>query len=121
LQTNEFIWLVKLSIVVISATFPNQKMKILYTLLFMNGGIAEVWASNETQAVINGTMLIITFNEFMKQVEDAFGDLDQTQTTRTKLHDLHMITGMSADKYTAQFEILSRHTGFNNKALKDHL
>ena len=85
----------------------------------MNGGTAEIWASNETQVVIDRTTSITDFNEFVRWVEDAFGDPDRMQTARTKLHNLRMIVGMSADEYTAQFKILAGRTGFNDKALED--
>ena len=85
----------------------------------MNGGTAEVWASNKTQAVIDGTTSITDFNEFVRRVEDAFGDSNRMQTVRTKLHNLCMTAGMSANEYTAQFKILARCTGFNDEALKD--
>ena len=62
---------------------------------------------------------LTNFNEFIRQVEDTFGDPNQTQTARTKLHDLCMMAGMSAHEYTAQFEILAGRTSFNNEALED--
>src|SRR3979490_1840507 len=91
----------------------------MYALSFMTGGSAEVWAHNETQAVIDGTTSLSTFEEFIKQVENAFGDPDCSRTARTKLHDLRMTPGMLADEYTAQFEILAGRTGFNDVGLED--
>ena len=85
----------------------------------MNGGSAEIWANNEMQAVIDGTTSITTFDEYVKRVEAAFGDPDRARTARTKLHDLRMAPGTSADEYTAQFEILAGRTGFNDEALED--
>ena len=55
----------------------------------------------------------------MKQVENAFGDPDRSRTAHTKLHDLKMSSSMSADEYTAQFEILAGRTNFNDAALED--
>ena len=63
--------------------------------------------------------MITTFDEFTKQVEEAFGDPDRARTACTKLHDLKMTSNMSADDYTAQFEILAGRTGFNDEALED--
>ena len=59
------------------------------------------------------------FDEFIKQVEDAFGNPDWTQTMGTILHNLCMISGMSANEYAMQFEILARCSGFNDEALED--
>ena len=38
-----------------SDTFVDKRMKILYALSFMHGGMAQVWAANETMAVNTGT------------------------------------------------------------------
>ena len=75
---------------------------MLYALSFMTRGTAEVWAHNQTQAIIDDTSLILTFKVFIKQVEDAFGDPDHSRTACTKLHDLKMSSSMSADEYIAQ-------------------
>ena len=85
----------------------------------MMRGTAEVWAHNQTQAIINGTSSIPMFEVFIKQVEDAFGDPDRSRTARTKLHDLKMSSSMSADEYTAQFEILTGRTNLSDAALED--
>ena len=39
--------------------FADERMKILYALSFMRGGMAQVWAANETSAVLANTS---TFN-----------------------------------------------------------
>src|SRR3979490_478151 len=85
----------------------------------MSGGSAEIWAHNKTQAIIDGTSLITTFDEFTRQVKEAFGDPDCARIAHTKLHDLRMTSNISADKYTAQFEILAGRTGLNDEALED--
>jgi len=118
-ETEGFIRSIKIAIAIQPESFPDERTKIMYALSFMTGGSAEVWAHNETQAVIDGTTSLSTFEEFIKQVENAFGDPDRSRTARTKLHDLRMTPGMSADEYTAQFEILAGRTGFNDAALED--
>ena len=92
---------------------------MLYALSFMTKGTAEVWAHNQTQAIINGMSSIPTFEAFIKQVENTFGDPDQSRTACTKLHDLKMSSSMSADEYIAQFEILAGRTNFNDAVLED--
>ena len=92
---------------------------MLYALSFMTRGTAKVWAHNQTQATIDGTSSIPTFEAFIKQVENAFEDPDRSRTAYTKLHDLKMSSSISADEYTAQFEILAGRTNFNDAALED--
>ena len=69
--------------------------------------------------MIKGTSSFKTFKDFTKKVEETFGDPDSTRTSCTKLHTLRMTSGMSADEYTAQFEILAARTNFNDPALED--
>ena len=69
----------------------------------MSGGSAHIWAQNETDAVIKGSSSFKTFEDFTKKVEETFGDPDSARTACTKLHNLRMTSGMSADEYMAQF------------------
>ena len=43
-------------------TFADKRMKVLYALSFMRGGTAQVWAVNETMAVITGTSQMQTLD-----------------------------------------------------------
>ena len=100
-------------------TFADERMKILYALLFMRGGTAQVWVANETMAVITGTSQMQTLDTFLESVEKTFGDPDRARTARTQLHELKMAPGTMAEDYTAWFEMLVGRTGFNDAALKD--
>ena len=104
-ETEGFIRAVKLVIAVQPESFPDERTKILYALSFMMGGSAQIWAHNETAAVIRDNSSTGSFEDFTKRVEETFGDPDCTQAARTKLHDLKMTSGMSADEYTAHFEM----------------
>ena len=81
--------------------FLDERMKVLYALSFMCGGTAQVWAANETMAVINGMSQMQTLNIFLENVEKTFGDPDRARTARTQLHDLKMTPGTTAEDYTA--------------------
>ena len=100
-------------------TFADERMKILYALSFMHGGTAQVWAANETMAVITGTSQMQTLDIYLESVEKTFGDPDRARTARAQLHELKMAPGMTAEDYMARFEMLAGRTGFNNAALKD--
>src|SRR3979490_1642529 len=79
-DTEGFICAVKPSIAIRPGSFLDDKMKILYALSFMSGGSAAIWAHNKIQVIIDGTSLITTFDEFTRQVEEAFGDPDHART-----------------------------------------
>src|SRR5882724_152028 len=99
--------------------FADKKMKILYALSFMRGGIAQVWAENETNAILSYTAMFATLTELLLSIERTFGDHDQERTACTQLHALKMTAGMTADEYMPRFEILADRTGFNDAALED--
>ena len=100
-------------------TFVDERMKILYAFLFMHGGMAQVWAANETMAVITGTSQMQTLDIFLERVKKTFRDLDWARMAHAQLHELKMTPGTMAEDYTAQFEMLVGRTGFNNTALED--
>ena len=92
--------------------FADERMKVLYALSFMHGGMAQVWAANKTMAVINGTSQVQTLDIFLENVEKTFEDLDRARTACTQLHDLRMTPGTMAEDYTARFEMLAGWTSF---------
>src|SRR5882724_2348710 len=94
-------------------------MKILYALSFMHGGIAQVWAENETNVALSHTSMFSTLMELLAGIERTFSDPDQERTAHTQLHAPKMTMGMMADKYTAKFEMLAGRTGFNKATLED--
>src|SRR5882724_3332211 len=97
--------------------FANERMKILYALSFMSRGMAQVWASNETSAALANMPMFNTLEGLLTSIKRTFCDLDRERTACTQLHALKMMPGMTAEEYTANFEMLSRRTGFNEAAL----
>ena len=100
-------------------TFADERMKVLYALSFMCGGMAQVWAVNKTMAVITRTSQMQTLDIFLEIIEKTFRDLDRAQMARAQLHELKMTPGTMAEDYMAQFEMLAGRTGFNNTTLED--
>ena len=94
-------------------------MKILYALSFMHGGIVQVWAENETNVVLSHMSTFSTLRELLAGIKRTFGNPDQEWTACAQLHTLKMVTGMTADEYTAKFKMLVGRTGFNEVALED--
>ena len=78
--------------------FEDERMKILYSLSFMHRWIAQVWAENETNAVLSHMSMFSTLVELLASVERNFGDPDWERMACAQLHTLTMMTGMSADK-----------------------
>ena len=110
---------VQIAVTMQADTFADERMKVLYALSFMCRGMAQVWAVNETMAVINGTTQMRTLDIFLEDVEKTFRDPDRAHTAHAQLHKLKMTPGSMAEDYTARFEMLAGRTGFNDAALED--
>jgi len=118
-KTEEFIQAIRIAVAMQTDTFADERMKILYALSFMHGGTAQMWAANETTAIMDSRSLFHTLDKFLANIEMTFGDPDRARTACTQLHELKMVQGMMAEDYMAGFEMLAGRTGFNNEALKD--
>ena len=74
---------IQIAVAMQADTFADERMKVLYALLFMCGGMAQVWAANETMAVITGTSQMQTLDIFL---EKTFGDPVSCIITASILH-----------------------------------
>src|SRR5882724_10289 len=100
-------------------TFANERMKSLYTLSLMSGGMAHVWAANETSATLANTSTFNTLKGLLTSIERTFSNPDRERMAHTQLHALKMTPVMTAEEYMANFEMLAGRTGFNIEALED--
>src|SRR5882724_3987370 len=116
---EQFIQSIHITITMQLDAFTDKRMKILYTLSFMRGGMAQVWAANEMSAILDNMSSFSTLAELLASIKRTFGDLDRERTTHTQLHALKMTPGMMAEEYMASFEMLATWTGFNKAALED--
>ena len=99
--------------------FTNKGMKILYTLSFMCRGMAQVWAANKTSAVLANTSTFNTLEGLFASIKRTFGDPDKERTACAQLNALRMTPHMTTEEYTANFEMISGRTGFNDATLED--
>src|SRR5882724_8487350 len=99
-------------------TFADKRMKILYVLSLMHRGMDQVWAANETSAVLANMSTFNTLEGLLTSIKRTFGDPDKERTARAQLHALRMTPGMTTEEYMANFEMISGRTGFNNATLE---
>src|SRR5882724_1926015 len=100
-------------------TFANERMKSLYTLSLMSGGMAHVWAANETSVTLANTSTFNTLEGLLTSIEKTFSNPDRERMACAQLHLHKMTPGMTAEEYMTNFEMLARRTGFNEAALED--
>jgi len=72
--------------------YEDKRMKFLYALSFMQGGIEQVWAENKTNAVLSHLSTFSTLVELLASVERTFGNPDKERIAHTQLHALKMMT-----------------------------
>jgi len=65
--------------------FMDERMKVLHALSLMHGGIAQVWAKNETNSVLSNTSTFSTLMGLLVGFERTFGDPDWERTVCTQL------------------------------------
>ena len=53
-------------------TFTDERMKILYTLSFIGGGMAQVWAANETSMTLANMSTLNTLEGLLSSIEKTF-------------------------------------------------
>src|SRR5882672_7792759 len=100
-------------------TFTDERMKILYALSFMHGGIVQVWAENETNVILSHASTFSNLAELLAGITRTFGDPNRERMAHTQLHALKMTMGIMADEYMAKFEMLAGRAGFNEAAFED--
>jgi hypothetical protein len=87
----------------------NTEKKVLFALLFMNGGVAGSWKQGKTAAYLKARNFG-TFDEFKQAVQTVFTPIDDEGVAKTELQTL-----CQGDKrikeYIAQFMIIAAHTG----------
>src|SRR5882724_6355960 len=103
-KTKQFIRSVCIAVTMQIDVFTDERMKILYALSFMHGGMAQVWAANETSMVLANMSTFNTLEGLLVSVKRTFGNPDKERTARAQLHALRMTPGMTAEEYTAKFK-----------------
>jgi len=118
-KTKQVVQSVHISVTMQLNAFTDERMKILYELSFMSGGLAQVWGANETSVTLANISMFNTLERLLMSIKKTFGHPDREMMAHTQLHALKMMPGMTAEEYTANFEMLSGRTSFNKATLED--
>src|SRR5882724_13538058 len=102
-KTEQFIQSICIAVTMQINAFPNERMKILCMLSFMSGGMAQVWAANETSMTLATMSTFNTLEGLLMSIEKNFGDPDRERMACAQLHALKMTPGMTAEEYMANF------------------
>ena len=86
-KTEEFVRAIWIMVTMQVDAFTDKGMKVLYALSFMRRGTAQVWAVNETMAVINGMSQMQILDISLENVKKTFGDPDRACTASQPQND----------------------------------
>ena len=75
-KAEQFVRSVCIAVTMQLDTFSDERMKILYALPFMCGGIVQVWAENETNVILSHTSTFTTLTKLLAGIMRTFGDPD---------------------------------------------
>ena len=64
-KAEQFVLSVHIAITMQLNMFAAKRMKILYALSFMHGGIAQVWAENKTNTILSHSSTFSTLSELL--------------------------------------------------------
>src|SRR5882724_12456447 len=67
-KAEQFIQSIHIAITMQLHTFADERMKILYACSFMHGGIAQVWAKNETNVILSYTSTFATLTKLLSSI-----------------------------------------------------
>ena len=119
-ELQSFIRSVRTCFTLAPSRFPvgDEVRRILFTLGFIQGGTAGIWANNTANSFLDPTVPnpFDTFEQFQNALERSFGSMDRSQKARTDLASLKMKPGDTVEEYTTTFESLAVHTGYNEAA-----
>src|SRR5882724_4452604 len=116
---EQFVRSIHIAVTMQLNAFADERMKILYTLSFMQGEMAQVWVANETSVILDNMSSFSTLVELLASIKGTFSNPDWEWTACTQLHTLKLTLGMTAEEYMASFEMLATWTSFNEAAFED--
>ena len=89
--------------------------RITFALSWMRGGIAGPWAEQKVKQLSGVSQ---TWESFLKEIRESFGDSNPSATARHKVDQLKQ-GSMTAEELVVKFNALKADTGFNDAALVD--
>jgi hypothetical protein len=108
-QTMKFFQEVKIYMCANTEIYNTEEKKVLFALLFMNGGVAGSWKQRKTTAYLKARDFS-TFNDFKQAVRTAFTPINDEEVAKTELQTLRQ-GDKRIEEYIAQFTIIAACTG----------
>lgn len=101
--------------------FPDEKTKLLFAASLLRGPAFDWFRPYEqslsTGLTHSGSLSINTIEDFYEQINNTFGDPDESLTAATRIYKLSQTTSVAV--YISEFQRLSSQLTWNEDALKD--
>jgi hypothetical protein len=107
--TTKFLQEVEMYMCTNMEIYNTEEKKVLFVLLFMNGGVAGSWKQGKTAAYLKAGNFG-TFDKFKQAVQTAFTPIDDEGVAKTELCTLQQ-GNKRIEEYIAQFMIIAARTG----------
>jgi Retrotransposon gag protein len=100
--------------------FCTTKSKIMFALLYMQGGKAQFWRNEAINQIAMGHKPFKSFQDFLEKLEAQFGDPNPKATAVGKLKTMHQ-GSLSANEFMLQFKAEASQTDLGDAALIEYL
>jgi len=94
----------------------KEEEKILWVLMYVQGGVAEVWKENMLEERRQGVSGVETVEELFTKMREEFGEFDEESRKIDKLRLLEQ-GGQTCDEYVQIFKKTSRGSGYEGQPL----
>jgi hypothetical protein len=114
-KTDQFIRQLTLYMSVCGQEFSTVTQMVSFALTRLTGDYAGVWADLVAKSRLDGGKPYQSFDEFIKDVKETFGDPDVASTARHKLRRLKQGKN-TAEEYGREFKAIAAKTGYDDVA-----
>jgi len=94
----------------------GSRSRISWVLLYVQGGVAEVWKDNVLDEITKGTLAVNTEEELFTKIQQEFGEFDEESRKVDELRVLEQ-GGRTVDEYVQEFKRAARGSGYEGRAL----
>jgi len=94
----------------------GSRSRISWVLLYVQGGVAEIWKNNVLDEISKGTSTVNTEEELFTKIRQEFGEFDEESRKVDELRVLEQ-GGKTVDEYVQEFRRAARGSGYEGRAL----
>jgi len=94
----------------------GSRSRVSWVLLYVQGGVAEIWKDNVLDEITKGTSAVNTEEDLFTKIQQEFGEFDKESRKVDELRVLEQ-GGRTVDEYVQEFKRAARGSGYEGRAL----